>query len=135
MGLKAEVDKAWEGVLSPLFAEFSAEVGVERLDTVSTATDPVYGDATPAKVYLPPVLVKARVKLVRERVVLPGGEDQEIDGRAVFRTDELSAQGLTLDFGTRVRVRNEAFTVVRVEASAGVGDRSLLTKVHLVREA
>jgi hypothetical protein len=134
MSLKSEVGRAWDEVLSPIFGEFSAEVALETLDEAATERDPVYGEAAPPKVYRPPVSVKARVKLARERVVLPGGESQEIDGRAVFRTDELAAQGLRLDFGARVTFQGEAFTVTRIEEAAAVGERRLLTKVELVRE-
>lgn len=135
MGLKSEVGRAWDEVLSPIFEEFSAEVAVETLDSGATARDPVYGEAAQPKTYRPPVPVKARVKLARERVVLPGGESQEIDGRAVFRADELRASGLRLDFGTRVTFQGEAFTVARLEETAAVGERRLLTRVELVREA
>ncbi len=135
MGLKSEVGRAWDEVLSPIFAELSVEVAVETLDASATERDPVYGEASPEKVYRPPVPVKARVKLARERVTLPGGASQEIDGRAVFRSDELAAKGLRLDFGARVTFQGEAFTVSRIEEAAAVGERRLLTKVLLVREA
>ena len=135
MGLKAEVNRAWDEVLSPLFEEFSTDVLVEMLDKGATGKDPVYSEAVPAKLYRPPVSVKARVKLARERVISPGGEAEEIDGRAVFRTDELKVKNVTLDFGTRVTFQGEAFTVVRIAETAAVGERLLLTKVEFAREA
>lgn len=46
MGLKNEIGRAWDEVLSPLFEEFSVDVAVELLDVGATALDPVY--ATPS---------------------------------------------------------------------------------------
>ena len=79
--------------------------------------------------------MRARVKLQKERLVLPGGEDVEIDGRVTVRTDELEAKGLALEVGSRVTFRGERYTVVHREARAEVAERFLLTRAAVRKEA
>jgi len=134
MGIKDEVNKAWDNVLSPFFEEFSTEVLVQSVDTASTPTDPLYDEPSSAKVFTDPVPVRARVKLEKERLVLGGGEAVEIDGRVTVRTDELVAKGLTVDIGARVTFQAERYTVVHREARAEVAEKFLLTRVAVRKE-
>ena len=134
MGIKDEVNKAWDNVLSPFFEEFSTEVLVQSVDTASTQTDPLYDEPSSAKVFTDPVPVRARVKLEKERLALGGGEAVEIDGRVTVRTDELEAKGLTLDIGARVTFQGERYTVVHREARAEVAEKFLLTRVAVRKE-
>lgn len=135
MGIKEEVNKAWYNVLSPFFEELSTEVLVQSVDVASTQADPLYDEPVSAKVLTDPVPVRARVKLEKERLVLPGGEAVEIDGRVTVRTDELEAKGLALDVGARVTFQGERYTVVHREARAEVAERFLLTRVAVRKEA
>lgn len=134
MGIKDEVNKAWDNVLSPFFEELSTEVLVQSVDTASTQTDPLYDEPSSTKVFTDPVPVRARVKLEKERLVLGGGEAVEIDGRVTVRTDELEAKGLALDVGARVTFQGERFTVVHREARAEVAEKFLLTRVAVRKE-
>ncbi len=135
MGIKEEVNKAWDNVLSPFFEELSAEVLVQSVDAASTPADPLYDEPSSTKVFTDPVPVRARVKLEKERLVLGGGEAVEIDGRVTVRTDELEAKGLALDVGARVTFQGERYTVVQREARAEVAERFLLTRVAVRKEA
>ena len=135
MSLKDGVKAAWRGALSPLFGEFAGEVQVECLDRSpppqGTETDPVYGEAAGAKRYLPPVTLKARWSLERERLVLPGGEGIDVEGRATLRTEDLEATGIALDFACLVTVEGRRLAVAHIEGAAQVGAEHLLTKVWL----
>ncbi|RJP21183.1 MAG: hypothetical protein C4529_07940 [Deltaproteobacteria bacterium] len=134
MGIKDEVNKAWDNVLSPFFEELSTEVLVQSVDAASTQTDPLYDEPSSKKVFTDPVPVRARVKLEKERLVLGGGEAVEIDGRVTVRTDELEAKGLALDVGARVTFQGERYTVVHREARAEVAEKFLLTRVAVRKE-
>jgi len=134
LGLKQGVKAAWDKTLSPLFEEFSAEVMVQSVDTVTTTVDPLYDEPIAEKRFTDPVAVRARVKLEKERLVLPGGEDIEIDGRIRMRSEELEAQGLTLEFGSRLTFQGERYTVVHREARAELGEEFLLVQVAVVKE-
>ena len=134
MGLKQGVLSAWDKALSPLFEEFSAEVMVQSVDTASTVTDPLYGEPVQEKRFTDAVPVRARLKLEKDRLVLPGGEDIEIDGRITMRSDELEAQGLLLDIGSRITFQGERYTVVHREARAELGEEFLLIRVSVVKE-
>jgi hypothetical protein len=131
MGLKDGVKAAWRGALSPLFGEFAGEIQVEALDRSASAMDPVYDEPVAAKQYLPPVTLKARWKLERERLVLPGGEEIDVEGRATLRTEDLVAADVELDFACRVTVEGRKLAVGHVERAAQVGAEHLLTKVWL----
>jgi len=133
MGLKDEVGKAWDGVLSPLFEELSAEVLVQSVDLGLTQRDPVYGEAT-AKAFTAPVPVKARVRLERDQLVLPGGSSVEIDGTVTARTDELEAKGLALDLGSRITFQGRRYAVVHRESRAEVAERFLLIRAGIREE-
>lgn len=135
MGIKDEVNKAWDNILSPFFEELSTEILVQSVDAASTEKDSLYDEPVAAKVLTDPVPVRARVKLEKERLVLPGGEAMEIDGRVTVRTDELEAKGLALDVGARVTFQGERYTVVHREARAEVAERFLLTRVAVRKEA
>jgi len=134
MGIKDEVNKAWDNVLSPFFEELSTEVLVQSVDAASTTADPLYDEPVAAKVFTDPVPVRARVKLEKERLVLGGGEAVEIDGRVTVRTDELEAKGLALEVGARVTFQGERYTVVHREARAEVAEKFLLTRVAVRKE-
>jgi hypothetical protein len=131
VGLKDGVKAAWRGALSPLFEEFSGEVQVECLDRSQPPVDPVYGEATGPKRYLAPVTLRARWKLARERLVLPGGEAIDTDGRVTLRTEDLAAAGVELDFASLVTVEGRRLAVAHIEPAAQVGEECLLTKVWL----
>jgi hypothetical protein len=131
MGITDGVKAAWRGALSPLFEEFSGEVGVERLDRSAPEVDPVYDEPTGDKQYLPPVTLAARWKLERERLVLPGGEEIDVEGRVTLRTEDLAAAGVELNFASVVTVDGRRLAVAHVERRAQVGDEHLLTKVWL----
>ncbi len=131
MGLKQGVKAAWRGALSPLFEEFAGEVWVECLDRSTPELDPVYDELTSAKQYLPPVTLKARWKLERERLVLPGGEEIDVAGRATLRTEDLAAAGIEFDFASLVTVEGRKLAIAHVEGAAQVGGEHLLTKVWL----
>ena len=133
MGLKDEVGKAWDGVLSPLFEELSAEVLVQSVDAAASQRDPVYGEAQ-AKAFTAPVPLKARVRLERDQLVLPGGGSVEIDGTVTARTDELEAKGLALDLGSRITMQGRRYTVVHRESRAEVADRFLLVRAGIREE-
>lgn len=135
MGIKEEVNKAWDNVLSPFFEELSTEVLVQAVDIPSTQQDPLYDEPVSAKAFTDPVPVRARVKLEKERLVLPGGEAVEIDGRITVRTDELETKGLALEVGSRITFQGERYTVVHREARAEVAERFLLTRVAVQKEA
>ena len=133
MGLKEGVKAAWDNALSPLFGEFAGEVQVECLDRTAPPVDPLYGEPTGEKQYLPPVVLKARWKLERERLVLPGGEEIDAEGRVTFRTEDLGAAGVELDFAALVAIDGTRYAVVHVETAAQVGEEHLLTKAWLGR--
>jgi len=133
MGLKEGVKAAWRGALSPLFEEFAGEVQVERLDRSVPTVDPLYDEPTGDKQYLPPVTLKARWKLERERLVLPGGEEIDVEGRVTLRTEDLDAAGVALDFACLVTVEGRKLAVAHIERRAQVAEEHLLTKVW-VRE-
>jgi len=134
MGLKQGVRSAWDKALSPLFEEFSAEVLVQSVDTATTTVDPLYGEPVAEKRFTDPIPVRARIKLEKERLVLPGGEDIEIDGSITVRSDELEAQGLSLEIGARITFQGERYTVVHREARAELGEEFLLVRVAVVKE-
>lgn len=134
MGIKEEVNNAWDNVLSPFFEELSTEVLVQSVDVASTQTDPLYDEPSSTKAFTDPVPVRARVKLEKERLVLGGGEAVEIDGRVTVRTDELEAKGLALEVGARVTFQGERYTVVHREARAEVAEKFLLTRVAVRKE-
>jgi len=131
MGLKEGVKAAWRGALSPLFEEFASEVGIECLDRSVPELDPVYDEPTGEKQYLPPVTLKARWKLERERLVLTGGEEIDVEGRVTLRTEDLEAAGVALDFACLVTVEGRKLAVAHIEKGAQVGAEHLLTKVWL----
>lgn len=131
MGIRDGIRHAWDDVLSPLFDEFATEVSVETLDKDTTATDELYDEAVETKEYLPPVALKARIKIAKERLVLPGGEFKDIDGKATFKTGDLKANGIQVDFGTRIGFKGKGYKVVHIEETSSVGDEFLLTKVFL----
>jgi hypothetical protein len=131
MSLRERVKRVWDDVMAPAFDEFAADVQVQTLDLPATTVDGLYGEAEGEKTYKAPVTVKARVKLDRSRAVLPGGESEEVDGRATFRIADLAAAGVTLDFGTLVTVGGAAYTVVRIESAGQVGNEFLLTRAWL----
>jgi hypothetical protein len=135
MGIKQEVNRAWDNILSPFFEELSTEVLVQAVDTASTQADPLYDEPVSEKAFTDPVAVRARVKLEKERLVLPGGEALEIDGRVTVRTDEVEGKGLVLDVGARITFQGERYTVVNREARAEVAERFLLTRVAVRKEA
>jgi len=134
MGLRQGVKSAWEEALSPLFEEFSAEVLVESVDTTTTAVDPLYGEPVAEKQFTDPVPVRARLKIERERLVQPGGEDIEIDGKITVRSDELADKDIGLEIGSRITFQGERYTVVHREARAELGEEFLLTRVAIVKE-
>jgi len=131
MGLKEGVKAAWDAALSPLFAEFASPVQIECLDRSAAQVDPVYGESTNAKEYLPAVTLPARWRLARERMTLPGGEEIDVDGRVTLRTEDLDAAGIELDFAAVVTVEGRRLAVAHIERRAQVGDEHLLTKVWL----
>ena len=131
MGLKEGVKAAWRGALSPLFEEFAGEVGVECLDRSVPELDPVYDEPVGEKQYLPPVTFRARWKLECERIVLPGGEEIDVAGRAMLRTEDLAAAGVVLDFASLVTVEGRKLAIAHIEGAAQVGEEHLLTKVWL----
>ncbi|MHC5058544.1 MAG: hypothetical protein ACYTKD_28125 [Planctomycetota bacterium] len=133
MGLKDGVKAAWKGALSPLFEEFAGEVAVECLDRSAPPLDPLYDEPTGEKQYLPAVPLKARWKLERERLVLPGGQEIDVEGRVTLRTEDLDAAGIALDFACLVTVEGRKLAVAHMERGAQVGAEHLLTKVW-VRE-
>jgi len=128
MGLKETILEVWENVVSPMFAELGAEVDVEILDP-ATPVDPLYSEAITRKEYAEPVVLKARAKIEKDRLVTPGGESIEVDGRITFRTQELEEKGVVLDFGNLVSLGGEKYSVVHMEKTAQVGDQFLLIKV------
>jgi len=131
MGLKDGVRAAWDKALSPLFGDFSGEVLVECLDRSAPAVDPLYGEPVAAKEYLEPVAFKARVKIERERLVLPSGEEIDVEGRMTLRTEDLAAAEIELDFAARITVDGVRHAVAHIETAAQVGEEHLLTKVWL----
>jgi len=131
MGIKDEVMDAWSDVLSPLFDEFAADVSVEMLDESSTVTDDLYDEPVQTKNYKPPVTIKGRVKIEKDRLVLPSGESKDIDGRITFKTEDLRANGIQLDFGTRINFKGKNYIVIHIEETSEVGDEFLLTRVFL----
>ena len=131
MGVREGVLAAWQGALSPLFGEFAGEAQVEVLDRSAAEVDPVYGEPTAQKRYLPAVPLKARWKLARERLALPGGEEIDVDGRVTFRTEDIVEAGVELDFSTLVTVEGRRLAVAHIERRAQVGAEHLLTKVWL----
>jgi hypothetical protein len=135
MGIREEVEKAWENVLSPLFGEFATEVQVQSVDVPATTTDPLYGEPADNKAFSDPVAIRARAKLEKERFVLPGGELIEIDGRVTVRKDELEAQGISMAIGSRIAFQGNRYIAVHREERAQVGDRYLLVRVGVRRES
>ncbi len=131
MGIKDEIMDAWSDVLSPLFAEFAADVEIEMLDESGTITDELYDEPVQTKNYKPPVTIKGRVKIEKDRLVLPSGESKDIDGRITFRTEELKANGVQLDFGTRISFKGKSYIVIHIEEASEVGEEFLLTRVFL----
>ena len=134
MSVRQEVAGAWENVLSPLFEEFSEEVLVQSVDEAATQIDPLYDEPVQTKEFTDPVAIRARVKLERERAVLPGGEEIDIDGRVTVRTEEVTAAGITLDVGSRITIRGNRYTAVHQEGRADLGGQPLLTRVMIERE-
>ncbi|MHC4249789.1 MAG: hypothetical protein ACYS9X_11740 [Planctomycetota bacterium] len=122
---------AWRGALSPLFGEFAGDVSVEVLDRSTPALDPVYDEPVVPKQYLPPVSLKARWKLEQERLALPGGEVIDVEGRVTFRTEDLIAESVDLDFASLVTVEGRKLAIAHIEKRAQVGEEHLLTKLWL----
>ena len=91
--------------------------------------DPLYGEARMEKNYSAPVVLKARAEIEKDRLVTPGGESIDVDGRITFRTQELDEKGVALDFGSLVSLGGEKYSVVHMEKTAQVGDLFLLVKV------
>lgn len=131
MGIKDEVKDAWSGVLSPLFDEFAADVSIEMLDKDETVTDDLYDEPVSTKNYKPPVIIKGRAKIEKDRLVLPSGEFKDIDGRITFKTEDLQAKGVQLDFGTRINFKERNYIVIHIEETSEIGEEFLLTKVFL----
>ena len=131
MGIKGEVMDAWTNTLSPLFAELSAEVLVETLSESQTAVDDLYDEPIETKDYSEPVAVKARVKIEKDRLVLPSGESKDVDGRVTFRTEELLEKGIELDFGTRLTFAGQRYVVIHIERTSQVEEEFLLTKAYV----
>ena len=131
MRLKEGVKAAWRGALSPLFEEFSGEVGVECLDRSAPEVDPVYDEPTGEKRYLPPAMFRARWKLERERLVLSGGEEIDVAGRVTLRAEDLATAGVEIDFASLVTVEGRKLAIAHIEGAAQVGGKHLLTKVWL----
>jgi hypothetical protein len=131
MGIKDGIKDAWDDVLSPLFDEFASDVSIEVLDRNTTVKDDLYDEAVEAKRYLPPVVVKGRVKIAKERLVLPGGGVIDTDGRATFKTEDLRANGIKLDFSTRVNFKGSAYSIAHIKETSSIGDEFLLTMVFL----
>jgi len=134
MGLKDRIKQVWDEVMAPVFDDLATNVGVEVFDESATTVDELYGEAEGEKAFKDPVTLKARVKIERSRVVMPGGESEEIDGKVVFKTEDLEAASLVLDFGNRVTVGGASYVVVRIESAGQVGDQFLLTKAWLRKE-
>ena len=86
------------------------------------------------KVYREPVTLKARVKIEKDRVVLPGGETKDVDGKVTFKTEDLIAQNVELDFGTLIRFKEQKYVVIHIQESSEVGEEFLLTRVFLKGE-
>lgn len=131
MGIKGEVMDAWTNTLSPLFTELSADVQVETLDEGQTVVDDLYDEPVETKSFKDPVTVKARVKIEKDRLVLPGGESKDVDGRMTFKTEELEEKGIDLDFGTRVTFADRKYVVIHIERTSQVEEEFLLTRVYL----
>ena len=131
MGIRDGIKDAWEDVLSPLFDEFAADVLIEVLDKDTTVKDDLYNEPVEGKMYLPAIDIKARVKIVKERLVLPGGEFKDIDGKATFKTEDLKANGIQMGFTTRITFKGKSYSVFHIEETSGVGDEFLLTRVFL----
>ena len=131
MGLKQGVKAAWDGALSPLFGEFSGEVLVEVLDRSTPAVDPLYDEPVASKEYLEPVALKARVKLEKERLARPGGEEIDVDGRLTLRAEDLATAEIELDFSVRITVKGTRYAVAHIETAGQLGEEHLLTKVWL----
>ena len=131
MGVKDGIKDAWDDVLSPLFDEFASDVSIEALDKDTTVTDDLYDEAVETKRYLPPVTLKARVRIEKDRLVLPGGELRDVDGKATFKTGDLKTNGIEMDFGTRIGFKGRSYKVVHIEETSSLGDEFLLTRVFL----
>ena len=131
MSLTQDIKTVWQDTLSPLFAELASDVLVEELDQANSPVDSLYAEEAAFKQYKPGVSLKARVKIAKDRLVLPGGEAIEIDARMTFRTEELATKNIRLDFSARVSFNNIAYTVVHWEKTSQVGDEFLLTKIYL----
>ena len=133
-GLSGQIKAVWNSTLSGLFADFAQDVSIEVLDKEANVVDGLYGESDGVKRYKPAVSVKARIKLGKDRVVLPGGEAHDADARVTFRTDELREKNLVLDFGSRVSFGAESFVVVHLETRCQVANDFLLTRAYLQRE-
>jgi len=125
---------AWDNTLSPLFDEFAADVSVEVLDKDATVTDDLYDEETDEKVYKEPVVLKGRAKIGKDRLVLPGGESMDIDGRVTFKTEDLLAGGIDMDFGIRITFKGIPYIVIHFQETSEVGEDFLLTRVFLQEE-
>ena len=131
MGIRDGIKDAWEDVLSPLFDEFASDVSIEMLDKDTTVKDDLYDEPVEGKRYLPAIALKARVKIEKERFVLPGGEVIDTDGRATFKTEDLRANGIRLDFSTRVNFKGSVYSIAHIKETSSIGDEFLLTMVFL----
>lgn len=131
MGVRDGIKDAWDDVLSPLFDEFASDVSIEALDKDTTVVDDLYDEAVDTKRYLPPLVIKGRVKIEKDRLVLPGGEFKDIDGRATFKTEDLKENGIEMDFGARIGFKGKNYSVVHIEETSSLGDEFLLTRVFL----
>ncbi len=134
MGLREKVKAVWDEAMAPVFDDLAADVEVEVFDDAATTVDDLYGEAEGEKVFKPSVTLKARVKLERSRLVEPGGESVDVDGKVTFKTEDLEAENLALDFGNRVTIETTPYIVFRIESAGQVGDEFLLTKAWLRRE-
>jgi len=131
MDIKDELMDVWDDVLSPLFDELSADVSIELLDKSATATDDLYDEASDGKVYKPPVTIKGRVKIEKERLTLPGGGELDVDGRMTFKTKDLKENAPELDFSTRISFNGATYSVAHIEKSSQVAGDFLLTRIFI----
>jgi len=131
MGLKDEVKTAWDDVMSPLFDEFAADVSIETLDTENTIKDDLYDEVVQTKKYKEPLIIKGRAKIEKDRLVLSSGESKDIDGRITFKTEDLKANNIQMDFGTKINFQGKNYVVVHIEERSGIGEEFLLTRIYL----
>lgn len=133
MGLKRQIEAAWDKTAAFVFDELAEDLEIRLFDQEVTAGDDLYGEALEEKHYQAPVFVKGRVSLGLTRQVMSGGEEVMADGRITFRTDALLEKGIELVMGTLIIINAVDYEVVHIEKRDQVGERYLLTKV-MVKE-